>query len=172
MFDDYQRASSFSETTSTPDESVGKRPLTAGLVQRKAQGPASSGSSTETTDTDLATASQRGGLDSFDFALQLKSAEGASGGGGGGGSGGMPASVQAKMETAFGSDFSNVQIHANSSDATAMGALAYTQGTDIHFAPGQYDPGSSAGQELLGHELAHVVQQSEGRVAPTTEIQG
>lgn len=46
-----------------------------------------------------------------------------------------------------------------------MGALAYTQGSDIHFARGQYQPGSAAGDELLGHELAHVVQQSAGRVA-------
>ena len=27
-------------------------------------------------------------------------------------------------------------------------------------------------QELLGHELTHVVQQSEGRVKPTTEVMG
>ena len=43
-------------------------------------------------------------------------------------------------------------------------ALAYTQGTDIHFAPGQFEPDTSAGQQLLGHELTHVIQQAEGRV--------
>ena len=45
-----------------------------------------------------------------------------------------------------------------------IGAQAYTTGSDIHFAPGQYDPHSPAGQEVLGHELWHVVQQKEGRV--------
>jgi Domain of unknown function (DUF4157) len=50
-----------------------------------------------------------------------------------------------------------------------MGALAYTQGTDIHFAPGQYQPESHSGKERIGHELAHVVQQSQGRVAATTQ---
>ena len=40
-----------------------------------------------------------------------------------------------------------------------------TQGTDIHFAPGQLDTGSQAGMSLLGHELTHVVQQSAGRVS-------
>ena len=50
--------------------------------------------------------------------------------------------------------------------------LAYTQGTDIHFAPGQFKPDTSAGQQLLGHELTHVIQQAEGRVQPTTEVGG
>lgn len=81
----------------------------------------------------------------------------------------MPEDVQMKMETAFDSDFSDVNIHTNSSQASEIGALAYTQGTDIHFAENQYDPSSQSGQELLGHELTHVVQQREGRVEPTTE---
>jgi hypothetical protein len=76
----------------------------------------------------------------------------------------MPADVQAKMEGSFGSNFSAVRIHEGT-QASSLGALAYTQGTDIHFAPGQYQPHSTSGQELLGHELAHVVQQSQGRVA-------
>lgn len=86
------------------------------------------------------------------------------------GSGKMPESVQAKMEGAFGHDFSNVKIHANSSKASEVGALAYTQGSDLHFAPGQYNPGSKSGQELLGHELTHVIQQSQGRVKPTMQL--
>lgn len=85
---------------------------------------------------------------------------------------GMPTNVQAKMESAFNTDFSNVKVHANSSKATEVGAVAYTQGTDVHFAPGHYNPSSSSGQKLLGHELTHVVQQSEGRVKPTGEVAG
>ena len=84
----------------------------------------------------------------------------------------MPTSLQAKMEAGFGADFSDVSIHPNSSRAVSMGALAYTQGRDIHFAPGQYDPHSRKGQELIGHELTHVVQQREGRVRATTTARG
>ncbi len=84
----------------------------------------------------------------------------------------MPEKIQAKMEHSFGSDFSNVNIHANSQMSTDIGALAYTQGSDIHFAPGQYDPTSTKGQELLGHELTHVVQQRQGRVQPTLQAKG
>lgn len=82
---------------------------------------------------------------------------------------GMPPEVQAKMERTMGADFSGVRIHTGH-QAGAVGALAYTQGTDIHFAPGQYKPDSPSGQKLLGHELAHVVQQKEGRVSPTARL--
>ena len=85
---------------------------------------------------------------------------------------GMPEEVQAKMEGAFNTSFSDVKVHADSSKAPEVGALAYTQGTDIHFAPGQYQPDTGKGQQLLGHELTHVVQQSEGKVQPTTEVAG
>ena len=85
---------------------------------------------------------------------------------------GMPDEVKARMESAFNTDFSGVRVHPESSAAPAVGALAYTQGTDIHFAPGQFSPNNSTGQRLLGHELAHVQQQSQGRVTPTTEVNG
>ena len=83
----------------------------------------------------------------------------------------MPGEVQVKMESAFGADFSGVRIHQGPS-AQALGALAYTQGPNVHFAPGWYQPESQKGQELLGHELAHVVQQSQGRVQATTQGEG
>lgn len=76
----------------------------------------------------------------------------------------LPAEVQTKMESSFETDFSNVNIHQDSSSASNMGALAYAQGNDVHFASGQYHPNSEKGQELLGHELTHVVQQRQGRV--------
>lgn len=85
---------------------------------------------------------------------------------------GIPDAVKQRMEDSFGTDFSSVRVHPESSKAPDVGALAYTQGTDIHFAPGQFKPDTSAGQQLLGHELTHVVQQAEGRVQPTTEIGG
>lgn len=85
---------------------------------------------------------------------------------------GMPDEVKTQMEDSFGTDFSGVRVHPDSSMAPEVGALAYTQGTDIHFAPGQFKPDTTAGQQLLGHELTHVIQQSEGRVQPTTEVNG
>ena len=79
--------------------------------------------------------------------------------------------TRAQMEASFGADFSAVRIHEGA-HASALGALAYTQGADIHFAPGQYQPDSHAGRELLGHELAHVVQQSRGAVQATAQARG
>lgn len=76
----------------------------------------------------------------------------------------MPEDVQSKMEQSFGTSFNDVNIHTNDKSATDLGALAYTQGNNVHFAPGQYNPESKQGQELLGHELTHVVQQKQGRV--------
>ena len=75
----------------------------------------------------------------------------------------LPAEVRAKMETAFSADFSDVRVHIGR-EASSLGAIAYTWGTNIHFAPGQYNPHTLQGQKLLGHELWHVVQQKNGRV--------
>jgi hypothetical protein len=87
-------------------------------------------------------------------------------------SSGIPESVQTKMEGALNTDLSGVKVHANSSKAADVGASAYTQGADIHIAPGHYSPGTSAGKQLLGHELTHVAQQMAGRVQPTGEVGG
>ena len=72
------------------------------------------------------------------------------------------------MEQSFDTDFSAVRIH-ESNAAQQINALAYTQGQHIHFQPGKYKPDSPKGQELLGHELTHVVQQQSGQV---TQPQG
>lgn len=85
---------------------------------------------------------------------------------------GLPDHVKQRMESSFNTDFSDVRVHTDSGKATQVGALAYTQGSDIHFAPGQFSPDSGSGRQLLGHELAHVVQQRQGRVRPTTEVNG
>ena len=85
---------------------------------------------------------------------------------------GMPDKVKEKMEGSFKADFSGVKIHTQSQTASDIGAYAYTQGKNIHFAKGQYNPTSNKGQELLGHELSHTIQQQEGRVKPTTSING
>lgn len=84
----------------------------------------------------------------------------------------LPEDVRGKMEHAFEYDFSKVTIHKNSVEAVELGAYAFARGDELHFAPGQYDPFSLTGQELIGHELTHVIQQSSGEVAPTTEVDG
>ncbi|WP_437722424.1 eCIS core domain-containing protein [Sorangium sp. So ce861] len=85
---------------------------------------------------------------------------------------GMPAPVRAKMEHALGADFSDVRLHPGSTRAAELGALAFTQGSDIHVAPGQWAPETTKGQELLGHELGHVLQQRAGRVTATAQRKG
>jgi Domain of unknown function (DUF4157) len=74
-----------------------------------------------------------------------------------------PGTLQA-MEDFFQADFSGVRVHEGPA-ASSMGALAFTLGEALHFAPGLYDPATREGLELLGHELTHVVQQRDGRVA-------
>jgi hypothetical protein len=80
----------------------------------------------------------------------------------GGGGAALPVPVRARMEAVLGASFASVRIHEDG-QAGELGARAVARGEDIFFAPGQYDPTSSAGAELLAHELAHVVQQRSGR---------
>lgn len=83
----------------------------------------------------------------------------------------LPTELRAAMGRAFEADFSAVRVYEGPS-APAIGASAYTRGSDIHFGPGRYQPGTAAGRALLGHELAHVVQQAQGRVRPNAVIGG
>src|SRR5688572_22255751 len=58
-------------------------------------------------------------------------------------------------------DFSGIRVHtdpAAAASARAIGALAYTAGSDIVFGEGQYAPETTAGRRLLAHELVHTVQ--------------
>ena len=75
----------------------------------------------------------------------------------------LPEAVQQKMEAFFGASFADVRVHVGH-EAASIGALAFTIGSDLYFAPGQYNPQTMQGQQLLGHELTHVVQQRAGRV--------
>jgi hypothetical protein len=73
--------------------------------------------------------------------------------------------VQARMESAFGADFSSVRIHTDQRASVAsshLAARAFTIGTDIAFGAGEYRPNTLVGDALIAHELAHVVQQSGG----------
>jgi Domain of unknown function (DUF4157) len=76
----------------------------------------------------------------------------------------LPETVQRAMAGRFGgADFSAVRVHEGR-DAETLGALAFTAGEGIYFARGQYRPGTRSGQELLGRQLAYVLQQRAGRV--------
>ncbi|MFC5741469.1 eCIS core domain-containing protein [Dyella tabacisoli] len=85
---------------------------------------------------------------------------------------GIPRNLRAKMEYALDADFSDVRLHANSTRASHLQAEAFTEGRDIHMAPGYWAPDTSKGQQLLGHELGHVLQQRSGRVSATSQLGG
>ena len=77
---------------------------------------------------------------------------------------GMPDNLKTGIESLSGFSMDDVRVHYNSSKPATVQALAYTQGTDIHVAPGQ--------EKHLPHEAWHVAQQMAGRVFPTTNING
>jgi hypothetical protein len=58
----------------------------------------------------------------------------------------------------MGQRFDDVKVYESHS-ATLLGAAAFTQGRNLFFAPGEYQPNSRDGEELIAHELTHVVQQ-------------
>ncbi|MCD8043239.1 MAG: DUF4157 domain-containing protein [Tannerellaceae bacterium] len=77
---------------------------------------------------------------------------------------GLPDNLKTGIENLSGYSMDDVKVHYNSDKPAQLQALAYTQGTDIHIAPGQ--------EKHLPHEAWHVVQQKEGRVQPTMQLQG
>jgi hypothetical protein len=77
---------------------------------------------------------------------------------------GLPDNLKSSIENLSGYSMNDVRVHYNSSKPAQLQALAYTQGADIHVAPGQ--------EEHLPHEAWHVVQQKQGRVQPTMQLQG
>ena len=81
----------------------------------------------------------------------------------------LPASLRAEAESRFGHDFAAVRIHTGAPAgevAGRLGARAFAYGAEVVFADGQFSPETAAGKRLVGHELAHVVQQSRGGASP------
>jgi len=71
--------------------------------------------------------------------------------------------LQQSMGQAMKVDFSGVRVHTDAkSDQLnqSIQARAFTTGQDVFFRQGEYQPGSRSGQELIAHELTHVVQQN------------
>lgn len=77
---------------------------------------------------------------------------------------GLPDSLKSGVENLSGYSMDDIKVHYNSDKPAQLNALAYAQGTDIHVAPGQ--------EKHLPHEVWHVVQQKQGRVQPTVQMQG
>ena len=78
----------------------------------------------------------------------------------------LEAGARMRMESAFGADFSRVRAHTDptaSSLSRSLRARAFTVGEHVAFRDGEYRPGTPAGDALLAHELAHVVQQGSAR---------
>ena len=74
----------------------------------------------------------------------------------------LPNDVRSFMEPRFNADFSNVRIHSDQQSAALsnqLSARAFTHRNNIFFSRNQYQPGSSAGRQLLAHELTHTIQQ-------------
>ncbi len=89
--------------------------------------------------------------------------------------GGQPidSTAQTNLEPNLGYDLSSVKIHNTEEDnalSQTVGAKAFTIGQDIFFKEGAYNPHSNDGQQLLAHELTHVVQQNNGDVSSTAKM--
>ncbi len=79
-----------------------------------------------------------------------------------GGGTALEPSTRDRFAAELGDSLGDVRIHADAdadSLARAVSARAFTTGSDLFFASGEYRPGSSAGNRLIAHELTHVVQQ-------------
>jgi hypothetical protein len=76
--------------------------------------------------------------------------------------GGLPEELRTEMETQSGVDLSDARVYRQSARPAEVGALAFASGGEIHLAPGQ--------DHHLPHETWHLVQQRQGRVAPTLTL--
>lgn len=76
----------------------------------------------------------------------------------------LPQQLRSNLESMSGADLDGVRVHHDSPLPAQVGALAFTQGKNIHLGPGQ--------EQHLPHEGWHVVQQMAGRVAATTQAAG
>jgi hypothetical protein len=78
--------------------------------------------------------------------------------------GGQPLNgeLAAQFGDTLGHSVGDVRVHTGPAAAAltrAVSARAFATGTDIFFAPGEYQPHTSSGRELIAHEVAHTDQQ-------------
>lgn len=82
----------------------------------------------------------------------------------------LPPDIRDRAEAFYGTDLGGVRLHTGPQAAAQAGdrtANAFTRGQHIVFAAGQFAPWSPLGMRLLGHELAHTIQQRQ--TAPTVQ---
>jgi len=77
---------------------------------------------------------------------------------------GLPDQLKSGIENASGYSMDDVKVHRNSAKPAQLNAHAYAQGSEIHLGSGQ--------EKHLAHEAWHVVQQKQGRVQPTKQMNG
>jgi len=75
----------------------------------------------------------------------------------------IPTELRRALEKVLSSDLSSVRLQMNP-DLEGLGALACMQGENIYLSPSAPAIDTPAGVAVLGHELAHVLQQRAGRV--------
>jgi len=79
----------------------------------------------------------------------------------------LPSAVLSRMESALGHEFGGVRLHVGAEAdkaAKEIQARAFAVGRDLFFASGEFSPGSEKGDEIIAHELTHVIQYDEGRL--------
>jgi hypothetical protein len=87
----------------------------------------------------------------------------------------LPDGERRFYESRLGWDFSEVRVHADAkanARANALGARAFTMGSNILLGAGAPSLGTDAGRRLVAHELAHVIQQQTRSTAPAIQRQG
>jgi hypothetical protein len=83
---------------------------------------------------------------------------------------GLPEPSRGRLERHFGADLGGVRVHADDGAARLserQGARAFAYGRDIFLPPAEFRPGTTSGDRLLAHEVAHTIQQAKG--APTIQ---
>jgi hypothetical protein len=93
----------------------------------------------------------------------------------------LPAELRARLQAQLGADLADVRIHRGPDAhraAADLDAVAFTTGDHIVLGSAAEQPGTPAGDHLLMHELAHVVQQRraahviDGISTPTDAAEG
>ena len=76
---------------------------------------------------------------------------------------GLPNQLKSGIESLSGMSMDHVTVHYNSDKPAQLQAHAYAQGSEIHLGAGQ--------ERHLPHEAWHDVQQAQGRVRPTLQME-
>ena len=76
----------------------------------------------------------------------------------------MSPTTRQRFEQAYGQPLDDVRVHRPTAAAAAesLNAIAFASGENLFFTQNTYAPDNPQGLSLLGHELAHVIQQQYG----------